>query len=68
MIKIDIVSEKEMLNVCIGSNNPRIVVNFFGKEEIHKSGYATERAYVSKGPLCKGPISNIDKLEEELFK
>ena len=64
-IKVDIVNRKEMINSCIAAANPRIVVNFIDKNN-SKTSYEAEGAYVCKGTLCKGPIKDKDKLEEEL--
>lgn len=64
-IKVDIVDNKEMINTCIAANNNRIVVNFIDKSS-NKSSYEVEGAYICKGTLCKGPIKEINKLEEEL--
>jgi len=65
-IKVDIVNRKGMVNACISSINPRIVVNFIDKNKKKSVGYEIEGAYVCKGALCKGPINDNKKLEEEL--
>ena len=66
-IKVDIVGKKEMINICIGTNNPRVVVNFIDKNDKSNAGYEIEGAYVCKGTLCKGPIKDNKKLHEELL-
>ena len=65
-IKVDIVGREDLLNACIASNNPRVVVNFIENSKKSSRGYEAEGAYVCKGTLCKGPISDNKKLEEEL--
>ncbi len=64
-IKVDIIDRKDMINVCINANNPRVVVNFIDKQ-IDDTNYTIEGAYVCKGTICKGPIKDTKKLEEEL--
>jgi len=67
-IKVDIVGMRDMVNVCIAANNPRIVVNFINKNKGKSGvGYESEGAYVCKGNLCNGPITDINKLEEGLI-
>ncbi|MBI2651890.1 thioredoxin domain-containing protein [Candidatus Woesearchaeota archaeon] len=66
-IKVDIFNRKDMINACIASNNPRVVVNFIDKTSKADFGYEVEGAYVCKGILCKSPIEDIDKLGEELL-
>ena len=67
-IKVDIVNRKDMLNLCLSSSNPRIVVNFMGKDDKKSGkGYEAEGAYVCRGNLCKGPIKDYEKLEQELI-
>ena len=66
-IKVDIVDKKEMIDLCVGTPNPRVVVNFIEKKKQKDSGYEMEGAYVCKGTVCKGPIKDNKKLEEELF-
>ena len=65
-IKVDILDKKEMINACIAANNPRIVVNYFEKNDKRNPGCTVEGAYVCKGTLCKGPIKEIEKLKDEL--
>ncbi len=65
-IKVDILGKKEMLNICIAANNPRVVVNYFEKNDKKNPGYSVGGAYVCKGTLCKGPFADIEKLKEEL--
>ncbi|MBI2656968.1 thioredoxin domain-containing protein [Candidatus Woesearchaeota archaeon] len=66
-IKVDIVGRKEMVNACIGSNNPRVIINFIDKNDKKSNpGYEMEGAYVCRGAICKGPIKDADRLEEEL--
>ena len=65
-IKVDIVNKKDMINICIGSNNPRVIVNFIDKNDKSNPGYEMEGAYVCKGTVCKGPIKDNKRLEEEL--
>ncbi|MBI2654040.1 thioredoxin domain-containing protein [Candidatus Woesearchaeota archaeon] len=65
-IKVDIVNKKEMIHVCVSSINPRIVINYFDRSD-KANPYSVEGAYVCKGTLCKGPIKDNKKLEEELM-
>lgn len=69
VIKVDIVGRKDMINVCIASNNPRVFVSFIDKhnnKSSNKDMPMAEGAYVCKGALCKGPTTDNNKLEEEL--
>ena len=65
-IKVDIVNRKEMVKTCAASINPRVVVNFIEKNSKMNPGYEMEGAYVCKDNICKGPIMEITRLEEEL--
>ena len=65
-IKVDIVNRKDMINVCMATNNPRIVVNFIDRKGKIDIGYESDGAYVCKGTLCKGPINDAEKLKEEI--
>ena len=65
-IKVDILGKREMINACIAANNPSIVVNFYEKNDKKNPGYSVAGAYVCKGTMCKGPITDIEKLNEEL--
>ncbi len=65
-IKVDIVGRKDMIKICLSVHNPRIAVNFIDKNDNADAGYAAEGAYICKGTLCKGPIKEFDKLEQEL--
>ncbi|MBI3027737.1 thioredoxin domain-containing protein [Candidatus Woesearchaeota archaeon] len=66
-IKVDVVNKNEMIKICMASNSPGIIVNFIDKAgKKQYPGYETEGAYICKGTVCKGPITEQDKLEEEL--
>ena len=65
-IKVDVVERKEMVKVCVGAGNPRIIVNFIAKNDSSNPGYELEGAYVCRGTLCKGPIQQAENLKKEL--
>ena len=65
-IKVDIVDKRGMIKICIGTNNPRVVINYIDRKKKNISGYETEGAYICRGTTCKGPITENNKLEEEL--
>ena len=66
-VKVDIVNKKEMINICIGTNNQRIVMKFIDNNSKADAGYEVEGAYICKGTLCKGPIKDSKELEEEIL-
>ena len=66
-VKVDIVNKKEMINICIGTNNQRIVMKFIDNNSKADAGYGVEGAYICKGTLCKGPIKDSKELEEEIL-